>query len=103
VPAFIAVPAADELRFRPSEREEVPRSMVGLIDWLNSDHVYALLLVLRPGIAHYECVRIHPFVDGNGRTARALATPILLNSTALCGPVVRIPPGVLKRDARTCG
>ena len=33
--------------------------------------------VLHAGIAHYECVRIHPFVDGNGRTARTLATLIL--------------------------
>jgi Fic family protein len=33
--------------------------------------------VLEAGIAHYELVRIHPFVDGNGRTARALATLVL--------------------------
>jgi len=33
--------------------------------------------VLMSGIAHYELVRVHPFVDGNGRTARALATLIL--------------------------
>lgn len=32
--------------------------------------------VIVAGIAHYELVRIHPFVDGNGRTARALATRI---------------------------
>jgi Fic family protein len=33
--------------------------------------------VLVAGLAHYELVRIHPFVDGNGRTARALATLVL--------------------------
>jgi len=33
--------------------------------------------VLVAAIAHYELVRIHPFVDGNGRTARALATLIM--------------------------
>lgn len=33
--------------------------------------------VIETGIAHYEFVRIHPFVDGNGRSARVLATLIL--------------------------
>jgi Fic family protein len=32
---------------------------------------------VQAGIAHYELARIHPFIDGNGRTARALATLIL--------------------------
>jgi len=33
--------------------------------------------VLEAGICHYEFVRIHPFVDGNGRTARTLASLVL--------------------------
>ena len=33
--------------------------------------------VLKSGIVHYEFVRIHPFVDGNGRVSRALSTFIL--------------------------
>src|SRR3990167_1090660 len=33
--------------------------------------------VIKAGIVHYELVRIHPFVDGNGRFARACATLIL--------------------------
>ena len=33
--------------------------------------------VLKSGIVHYEFVRIHPFVDGNGRVARSLSTFIL--------------------------
>ena len=51
--------------------------MADLVAWLNSPQANALMPVLQAGIAHYECVRIHPFVDGNGRTARALATLVL--------------------------
>jgi Fic family protein len=30
--------------------------------------------VIKAGVIHYELARIHPFVEGNGRTARATAT-----------------------------
>jgi len=33
--------------------------------------------VIKAGIAHYEFVRIHPFIDGNGRTARMMAAILL--------------------------
>lgn len=77
VPVVVGIPATGEVRFRPPDWDEVPRLMAGLVAWLNSPEVGALMPVLHAGIAHYECVRIHPFVDGNGRTARALATLIL--------------------------
>jgi Fic family protein len=44
---------------------------------LNSEEALDLMPALQAGIAHYELARIHPFLDGNGRTARALATLIL--------------------------
>ena len=65
------------MTFQPPEASEVPRLMKGLIHWLNSGDAMELDPVLASGIAHYEFVRIHPFVDGNGRTARVLATLIL--------------------------
>jgi Fic family protein len=40
---------------------------------LNSGQANALMPVLHAGMAHYECVRVHPFVAGNGCTARAQA------------------------------
>ena len=66
-----------EVIFRPPPNENVPKLMKALILWLNSPDAQALDPVIEAGIAHYEFVRIHPFVDGNGRTARVLATLIL--------------------------
>lgn len=51
--------------------------MKEFVSWLNSSEAKELNPVVSAGIAHYEFVRIHPFTDGNGRTARALATLIL--------------------------
>ena len=66
-----------EVTFMPPPPHDVPVLMGELIEWLNSDDSHNLSPVLVAGMSHYEFVRIHPFVDGNGRTARALATLIL--------------------------
>lgn len=63
--------------FMPPPLEEVPELMREFIEWINSNDSYNLDPVIVAGLSHYEFVRIHPFVDGNGRTARALATLIL--------------------------
>ena len=63
--------------FMPPLPEEVPELMREFIEWINSNDSYNLDPVIVAGLSHYEFVRIHPFVDGNGRTARALATLIL--------------------------
>lgn len=66
-----------EIVYSPPAPKDVRPLIDGLILWLNSDAASQMHPVLVAGIAHYELVRIHPFVDGNGRTARALATLIL--------------------------
>ena len=66
-----------EIIFRPPVNKDVPNFIKDLIGWLNSEVAKELDPVVEAGIAHYEFVRIHPFVDGNGRTARVLATLIL--------------------------
>ena len=66
-----------EVIFRPPSNEEVPQLVQELVEWLYSSEAKALDSVIEAGIAHNEFVRIHPFVDGNGRTARVLATLIL--------------------------
>lgn len=66
-----------EVIFRPPANEDVPGLMKDLAEWINSSVVKELDPVIEAGIAHYEFVRVHPFVDGNGRTARVLASLIL--------------------------
>jgi len=66
-----------EVFFRPPENEDVPNLIIDLVKWINSKEAKELDPILESGIVHYEFVRIHPFVDGNGRTARVLAALIL--------------------------
>ncbi len=66
-----------EVFFRPPKNEEVPELIKDLVRWINSNEAKELDPVIEAGMVHYEFVRIHPFVDGNGRTARVLATLIL--------------------------
>ena len=51
--------------------------MKKFVKWLNNKEASKINPVLAAGISHYEFVRIHPFIDGNGRSARALASFIL--------------------------
>jgi Fic family protein len=61
--------------YMPPEAKDVPRLMAQLITWVNrSDE---LPVPIKAGIAHYQFATIHPYYDGNGRTARLLATLIL--------------------------
>ena len=65
------------ITFRPPDTKDVPILMREFVKWLNSKEASETNPVLTAGMSHYEFVRIHPFIDGNGRTARALASLIL--------------------------
>jgi len=66
-----------EIIYTPPKSSDVPRLMQELIEWINKAIKEDLSPIIIAGIAHYELVSIHPFIDGNGRTARALATLVL--------------------------
>lgn len=57
--------------------KHVPKFMSEFVDWLAESKRKKLNPVIAAAIAHMEVAAIHPFNDGNGRTARALATLIL--------------------------
>ncbi len=65
------------ISYTPPPAQEVPYLMEDLINWINSDEVRELHPVIKAGIIHYEIARIHPFVEGNGRSARATATLLM--------------------------
>ncbi|OGG04339.1 hypothetical protein A2Z33_03395 [Candidatus Gottesmanbacteria bacterium RBG_16_52_11] len=66
-----------EITFRPPPAVEIPFLMADFLRWLNAVSPDDVHPALSAGITHYEFVRIHPFLDGNGRVARALATLVL--------------------------
>jgi len=66
-----------EVVFRPPLPPAVPLSMADLLTFINTTTATQVHPVLQSAIVHYEFVRIHPFLDGNGRVARALSTLIL--------------------------
>ena len=62
--------------YMPPESKDVPLLMEELVDWVN-DQKGELPIPLVAGIAHYQFATIHPYFDGNGRTARLLTNLIL--------------------------
>lgn len=64
-----------EISFRPPKAVEIPWQIEELIKFIQEEK--ELHTVLKAGIVHYEFVRIHPFLDGNGRVGRALSMLVL--------------------------
>ena len=56
----------------PPPASSIPRELARLCDWANDDGPEFQHPVLRACILHFWLAYLHPFADGNGRTARAL-------------------------------
>lgn len=63
--------------FRPPVSVEIPYLIDEFFVWLNSPAAQQIHPIFRAAITHYQIVYIHPFIEGNGRTARAMATLVL--------------------------
>lgn len=64
-----------EIIYTPPPPSKIPQLMKEFVEWLNKEK--ELSPVLLSGICQHRFVDIHPFLDGNGRTARVLCTLIL--------------------------
>jgi Fic family protein len=80
-PVFVNDPRIKKTIYWPPDHQDVILTLRELLDFLekNAKSVDPLILA---GIFHKEFVIIHPFIDGNGRTAR-LATKVLLAKMGL--------------------
>lgn len=65
----------------PKILPDVKNLMSVYLEWINSDELTGISPFIRGALAHYYLCIIHPFWDGNGRTARLLEA-ILLHSAA---------------------
>ncbi|MDB6131517.1 MAG: hypothetical protein JWM04_2624 [Verrucomicrobiales bacterium] len=63
--------------YMPPEAKDVSDLMGDMVEWIKSSELDGLPCPIRAGIAHYQYATIHPYYDGNGRTARLLTTLIL--------------------------
>ncbi len=69
---YVVNSATGQIVYTPPPPGDVAPMMADLVAWLNTPtdtHP-----VLTSGVAQFQLVHIHPFVDGNGRTSRLLST-----------------------------
>jgi len=64
-----------EVIYTPPPPFDVPHLMHEFVEWINSAEGISPVLVA--AISQFQFVHIHPFIDGNGRTARLISTLIL--------------------------
>lgn len=63
--------------FRPPVAVEIQYLVDDFLEWVNHPSAKSIHPIFRAAITHYQMVYIHPYIEGNGRTARAFATLLL--------------------------
>ena len=61
--------------YMPPEAKDISSLMKAMVNWIVENQELPCAIIA--SIAHYQFATIHPYYDGNGRTARLLTTLIL--------------------------
>jgi len=69
---YVVNAGTGEAVYTPPPAHDVPILMAELVAWLQQEHDVHPVLV--SGIAQFQLVHVHPFLDGNGRSSRLLST-----------------------------
>ncbi len=72
---YIINSATGEIIYTPPKAAFVKDLMKELVEWINQPKDISPIILA--GLAQFQFVHIHPFADGNGRTARLLSTLVL--------------------------
>ncbi|MFV2040765.1 MAG: Fic family protein, partial [Candidatus Hydrothermarchaeales archaeon] len=72
---YIINSATGEIIYTPPKAAFVKDLMKELVEWINQPKDISPIILA--SIAQFQFVHIHPFADGNGRTARLLSTLVL--------------------------
>ena len=64
----------------PKIHEDIKTLMQEFVAWINGEELLQTDPVIRAALAHYHLAKIHPFRDGNGRTARMIEAMILASA-----------------------
>ena len=64
----------------PKILPDIEKLMNAFINWINSPELLKEDDAIRAGLAHYYLGLIHPFGNGNGRTARAIEALLLVSA-----------------------
>lgn len=77
----------------PPPASDVQELMEEFVYWMNCEDTFNMHPVKFSALAHFKIVHIHPFVDGNGRTARLLMNLILMRAG--------YPPVIIRKQDRS--
>ena len=96
-PAGVARVGSGEIVYLPPQPEIVPQLMVGVVEdiaaWRESYPP-----AVTAALAHFALVSVHPFEDGNGRTARLVAH-MLLSGAGDVAPLLTVNDAIwVRRD-----
>jgi Fic family protein len=86
IPGQIRTHSVGVLRYRGAPAEDCEYLLQRLCDWLNGDDFNApssdtvVYAIIKAVLAHLYLAWIHPFGDGNGRTARLVEFQLLLTA-----------------------
>ena len=98
-PSLIISSQTREVRYRPPRPESVPGLMENFVklvqQWISNGEYPGPVIA---ALAHFGLISIHPFEDGNGRTARLLADMILHQTGWSNQGMLSVSEAILRRQ-----